>query len=251
MKLDGKKIRNRLLKLIDMNQIIAQIRRELKQNIDKTQKDPQYFYKEKVKAYGVRTPLVRKIGKKHFAKIKDLSKKEIFDLAKELLKSNYNEDATIAFQFVYALRKKFERNDFKLFESWLKKYVNNWGKCDDFATHSLGYFIEKFPDSINDFKKWVNSKNRWLRRGAAVSFIIPVREGNNLKEVFYIANGLLNDKDDLVQKGYGWLLKEASRKHQKEVFNYIMKNKNKMPRVALRYAIELMPQNLRRKVLVK
>jgi len=234
-----------------MNLIIAQIRKELKQNIDKTQKDPQYFHKEKVNAYGVRTPLVRQIGKKYFTKIKYFKKKEVFDLAKEFLKSDYNEEATIAFQFVYAIRKKFEKNDFKLFESWFKKYINNWGKCDDFATHTLGYYIEKFPDSINDLKKWVKSKNRWLKRGVAVSFIVPARKGNNLKEVFYIANGLLRDKNDLVQKGYGWLLKEASRKHQREVFNYIMKNKDKMPRIALRYAIELMPQNLRKKALAK
>lgn len=56
---------------------------------------------------------------------------------------------------------------------------------------------------------------------------------------------LLTDTDDMVQKGYGWLLKEASRKHQKEVFDYVMKNKNVMSRTALRYAIELMPGEMR------
>jgi len=48
-----------------------------------------------------------------------------------------------------------------------------------------------------------------------------------------------------VQKGYGWLLKEASRKHQKDVFDYVMINKKTMPRTALRYAIELMPKELK------
>jgi 3-methyladenine DNA glycosylase AlkD len=46
----------------------------------------------------------------------------------------------------------------------------------------------------------------------------------------------------MVQKGYGWLLKEASRKHTDEVFAYVMRNKRSMPRTALRYAIELMPK---------
>jgi 3-methyladenine DNA glycosylase AlkD len=49
----------------------------------------------------------------------------------------------------------------------------------------------------------------------------------------------------MVQKGYGWLLKEASRKHQKEVFSYVLKNRKKMPRTALRHAIELMPKELK------
>ncbi len=64
-----------------------------------------------------------------------------------------------------------------------------------------------------------------------------------------IADILLEDKDDLVQKGYGWLLKEASRTHQEQVFEYVMRNKAIMPRTALRYAIEKMPEELRRKAM--
>jgi 3-methyladenine DNA glycosylase AlkD len=64
-----------------------------------------------------------------------------------------------------------------------------------------------------------------------------------LKEAFEISDILLAEKDDIVQKGYGWLLKEESRKHQREVYGYILKNKNAMPRIALRYAIELMPKS--------
>ena len=56
---------------------------------------------------------------------------------------------------------------------------------------------------------------------------------------------LLLDKENLVQKSYGWLLKEASNNYQKKVFDYVMKNKNNMPRTALRYAIEKMPRKLK------
>ncbi len=72
-----------------------------------------------------------------------------------------------------------------------------------------------------------------------------------LEDVFEIADILLSDKDDLVQKGYGWMLKEASRQHQREVFNYIMRKKTVMPRTALRYAIEKMPEDLRRRAMKK
>jgi 3-methyladenine DNA glycosylase AlkD len=66
-----------------------------------------------------------------------------------------------------------------------------------------------------------------------------------MDDVFEISDNLLKDKDDLVQKGYGWLLKEASRLHQNEVFEYVMKNKRDMPRTALRYASEKLPRDLR------
>jgi 3-methyladenine DNA glycosylase AlkD len=61
----------------------------------------------------------------------------------------------------------------------------------------------------------------------------------------------LLDPDDLVQKGYGWLLKEESRKHQKEVYDYVVKNRQIMPRTALRYAIELMPKELKAEAMKK
>jgi len=62
---------------------------------------------------------------------------------------------------------------------------------------------------------------------------------------------LLLDGDDLVQKGYGWLLKEESRLHTKEVFDYVVKNRRVMPRTALRYAIELMPKTLKAEAMKK
>jgi 3-methyladenine DNA glycosylase AlkD len=82
-----------------------------------------------------------------------------------------------------------------------------------------------------------------------VSLIVPAKRGMFLPEIFEIADLMLIDGDDMVQKGYGWMLKEASRKHQAEVFDYVMKWKAKMPRTALRYAIEKMPVEMRRRAM--
>jgi 3-methyladenine DNA glycosylase AlkD len=84
-----------------------------------------------------------------------------------------------------------------------------------------------------------------------VSLIVPAKKGLFLQEAIEISDTLLLDPDDMVQKGYGWLLKEASRKHQKEVLDYILKNRKTMPRTALRYAIELMPKELKAEAMKK
>ena len=55
----------------------------------------------------------------------------------------------------------------------------------------------------------------------------------------------------MVQKGYGWMLKEASNLYPQEVFQYVMRHKIKMPRTALRYAIEKLPPGLRKKAMAK
>ena len=62
-----------------------------------------------------------------------------------------------------------------------------------------------------------------------MSLIIPAKKGDFLQDALEISDMLLRDEDDMVQKGYGWLLKEESRKHQKEVLDYVLKNRKKCP----------------------
>jgi len=71
----------------------------------------------------------------------------------------------------------------------------------------------------------------------------------NIVHAFEIADLLLTDADDMVQKGYGWMLKEAGLNFRDEVFEYVMKNKDKMPRTALRSAIEKLPADMRKKAM--
>ncbi len=235
-----------------MSKTINAIRKQLKQNAsEKTKKTAQTFFKEKIKIYGVTAPVAVKIGKESFKNIKDKTKAEIFALCEELLKSGYIEEAFIAYNWSHYLHKDFEPEDFKIFERWVNKNVSNWAECDTLCNHTIGTFIETFPQYIKQLKIWTKSKNRWTKRASAVTLILPARKGMFLKDVFEIADSLLLDADDMVQKGYGWLLKEASRKHQKETFDYVVKHKKVMSRTALRYAIEKMPENLRKKAMEK
>jgi 3-methyladenine DNA glycosylase AlkD len=235
-----------------MNKIIQSIRTELKNNADAaTHKSFQRFFKEEVTYYGVKLAIVGKIAKKYWKEIKDLEKKEIFKLCEELYHSDFCEEAFIVSYWVPNLSEMFEKDDLVLFKKWIDKYINNWAKCDGFCNHSVGDLIEKYPECIKEVISWTKSGNRWMKRASAVSLIVPAKRGKYLPEVFKIADKLISDKDDMVQKGYGWLLKEASRYHQKEVFDYVCQNKNRMPRTALRYAIELMPKELKAEAMRK
>ena len=229
-----------------MNQVTAKIRGELEASADeKTKRSFQRFFREKVTYYGVKTGTVAKIAKEHWSEVKLFSKEKIFALCEELFQSDYMEEAFVASFWLPNMVEKLEPADLAVFKAWIEKYVNNWAKCDTFCNHTVGCLIEKHPESVSEVKSWAKSENRWLKRAAAVSLIIPAKKGMFLREVFEISGMLLNDEDDMVQKGYGWLLKEASRKHQNEVFNYVLKNRRAMPRTALRYAIELMPKELK------
>lgn len=195
--------------------------------------------------------MVTKIAKDFFKTIKDWKRQDIYDLCEELWQSGYMEESFIACHWSYAVHKDYREEDFNIFAKWVDNYVNNWASCDTLCNHTVGAFVAQYPAYLAEIKKWALSPNRWMRRAAAVSLIVPAKQGKFLEDVFEIADLLLTDKDDLVQKGYGWLLKVASQAHQSEVFDYVMKNKAAMPRTALRYAIEKMPQDLKWKAMAK
>lgn len=235
-----------------MENILADIRQALSDNVDeKTLNSGQNFFKEKIRFYGVKVPVVNKISKETFQTIKNKSKSEIFSLCEELWISGYNEESWIACNLSYYIHQDYEPADFNIFEQWVNRYVTNWASCDTLCNHTIGTFVEMYPQYISELKRWAYSDNRWVRRAAAVTLIIPARKGMFLKDIFEIADILLLDSDDLVQKGYGWMLKTASEAYQKEIFDYVMSKKAIMPRTSLRYAIEKMPQPLRSEAMKK
>ena len=235
-----------------MNNTIEQIRVDLKAATDsKTQQSFQRFFKEQVKYYGVKTETVGKIAKKYWHAVENLGKQDLFGLCEELYRSDYTEEAFIVAFWLPNYMDHLEPSDLATFKRWIECYINNWAKCDGFCNHTIGDLLQKYPQSVGEVKSWAKSKNRWLKRASAVSLIVPAKKGLFLKDAIEICDALLRDGDDMVQKGYGWLLKEESRVHQKEVFDYVVCNRKNMPRTALRYAIELMPKELKAEAMKK
>ena len=235
-----------------MDPIIAQIRHELETLANpEIQKSSKRYFKEEIRCYGVKTAPVIAMAKKYWKEVRDRPKSDVFALCEELYGSGYMEESFIVSQWAHALSSRYERKDLAVFRRWIDMYITNWASCDGFCNHTVGEFIEQYPECTDELKRWTQSKNRWMRRASAVSLIVPAKRGKFLKESIEIADLLLTDTDDMVQKGYGWLLKEVSRKHTDEVFAYIMKNKRQMPRTALRYAIELMPKELKAEAMKK
>jgi 3-methyladenine DNA glycosylase AlkD len=235
-----------------MDPVIAQIRDALNTHADPgIRKASQRFFKDTVTCYGIKTATVTAIAKKYWKEVHGRPKAEIFALCEELYQSGYLEESFIVSNWAHALSGRYEREDLAIFRHWIDTYITNWASCDGFCNHTMGDYIGKYPEYIAELKRWTRSENRWMRRAAAVSLIVPAKHGKFLEESLAIADLLLTDSDDMVQKGYGWLLKEASRTHTVEVFSYVMKNKKTMPRTALRYAIELMPKDLKAEAMKK
>lgn len=226
------------------------LEKELRKHIDPVYREgSRRFFKGEITNFGVRLGTVRKIGKQYYKEIKGLSKKDVFKIAEELLQNKEEEFATIAFSFIYARKQEFTPSDFPFFKRIVQNHVTNWARCDDFCTHSVGTILMMYPKLVQSIKTWATHKNLWMRRAAAVSFIYPARKKLFIDDIFEIATTLLEDKEDMVQKGYGWMLKDASLTVPAKVYTFVMDHKDRMPRTALRYAIERFPKEMKKEAM--
>jgi 3-methyladenine DNA glycosylase AlkD len=130
--------------------------------------------------------------------------------------------------------------EFALFTRWLDRYVNNWGHTDGLSLWLLGASIANDASLIGKLDSWTRSKNRWKRRAAAVALVYSAKRGEHTGAILRIAKPLIADKDDMVQKGVGWLLKETYPKKPSEVVRFLVAHRSETTRLILRYAAEKM-----------
>lgn len=199
----------------------------------------QAYSKDAIQSLGVRTGNIRQIAKDFYPEVKSIPLPAFLATCETLLQRGMVEHRCIAFAWAYRRRKDLEPRHFGVLLGWLSQYVRNWADCDQLCCEVFGEFMVRYPEFAPQTLDWAKSENRWLRRAASVVLIVDLRkEAKFLPLILQIAEILLPDRDDLVQKGYGWALKEAIHTHEEKVFQFILQHKAAMSRTALRYAIE-------------
>lgn len=187
---------------------------------------------------GCRVPDIRKIAKKY--KTLDLN------TVLKLLSSSIHEERLFA---LIVLVLKFDEADIsgrrKIYELYIKntKYINNWDLVDLTAPNIVGSFL--LNTNKNILYDFVKSKSLWERRIAIVSTHHFIRN-KSFTDTLKIAKLLLNDKEDLIHKACGWMLREVAKRDKPLVVGFLSKYQKNMPRVMLRYAIERFPQKDRK-----
>jgi 3-methyladenine DNA glycosylase AlkD len=125
----------------------------------------------------------------------------------------------------------------ELYDLYLRRHdrINNWDLVDVCAIHVVGGYLFDRPRKI--LYQLARSKNMWERRTAIVSTAYFIRKGE-LDDTYKIAEMLLGEKEDLVHKATGWMLRFAGDKDRPRLVKFLEQHGATMPRVALRYSIE-------------
>lgn len=125
----------------------------------------------------------------------------------------------------------------EFFDLYIRRHdrINNWDLVDLGCLHMTGRYL--YDKSRNILYRMARSKNLWERRTAILSTCYFIRQGE-VEDTFKIASLLVHDKEDLVHKATGWMLRFAGTKDPKTLVGFLDQYAATMPRTLLRYAIE-------------
>lgn len=219
-----------------------QIHQVLQDSVTLTQVQATRFFKTEEGEYsahdkfmGITIPVLRRIAKQYG----DIN----YDILQELLESRFNEERLLGlFILVSQYKKAREEEKERIFIFYLGNLdrINNWNLVDASAHLIIGAHLWDRDRQILD--KLALSSNLWHRRIAVVSTWYFIKNGYT-ESTFNIAKVLLADRNDLIHKATGWMLREAGKVNSHSLVDFLETYRHKMPRTMLRYAIEKFDQS--------
>ena len=216
------------------------------------------YFPEGFECLGANATDIKQILKTFQTKYADLNAEQTLELTEAFLKeAKYNEEYLLAFALINKFVKRHYDDALLVrFEYWLEEYANNWSLVDDLCLKAVFNFLMTRPHLIESMQHWALSQSPWCRRAACVVWVKFIKRKIG-KQTYYLnaalifkqCDLLLDDEDEFVQKGVGWLLKVTVIEHQAEVIRFIEENINRFSRPTLRYAIEKMDGETRKAML--
>ena len=209
----------------------------------------QWFFKEEIKSHGWYTAALRRAMRRCRREI--LSQQDfdfLLAVADQLFRGAVLEEKIAAVLLLENLDAQFRDREFRLFESWLD-CISSWADHDGLVHALIAPMIAARPQRAKSVFHWAKSRDRWHRRAACVALIRGARAKMFFPEIVRLADLLLNDDDDMVQKGLGWLLRETAKLDAKRTVPYLMRIRERAPRLVLRTACETLPGNVKSRIL--
>ena len=211
----------------------------------------QRFFKDEIRSRGWYTRELRRLSVRFRRTILAESGQEfLVRVADQLFRGEVLEEKIFAVTMLQGIVDSFAKPEFKLFEGWLDR-VNTWADHDALVHYLIGPMVARDDSYLPRPLRWAKSQERWHQRAAAVSLIHSTRQHKHFANIQRIAEMLVPSEDDMVQKGLGWLLREAATFNPEITVKHLMTIRDRAPRLVLRTACETLPEAVKRRVLGK
>jgi 3-methyladenine DNA glycosylase AlkD len=201
--------------------------------------------------YNVGTEAMRRMARQIYRAHRNAwSVDDALAFADRLIVDRYLEVKSVGIEVMACYRRAFVPRLLPAWKRWLARgHSSNWATTDSICGSLIGPLLVQHPNLLERVAGWSRDRNMWVRRASAVSLIPSARRGIGLHLAYGVARRLHADKEDLIQKAVGWMLREAGKADPKRLERYLHANGPSIPRTTLRYAIERFPPAKRRHLL--
>jgi len=202
--------------------------------------------------YNVGTAGVRNMARElHRRHRDDWSMDEAALFADRLVRDRYLEVKSVGIEVLARYRRDFAPRLLAVWKRWLARNDSaNWATTDAICGLLIGPLLVMHPSLVRGVASWSRHPNMWVRRASAVSLIPSMRSGRALDSAYGVARALHADREDLIQKAVGWMLREAGKADAARLEAYLRRHGRTTPRTTVRYAIERMSPAKRKAMLL-
>jgi len=212
-----------------------------------------YFKKfEPVHLFGVATPDLRALARRHLARIRRVwSAAEAIRFAELAVRRREMETKWIGFHFLGRFGRDLPAGLVDRCRRWAERgWCSNWAMTDSLSSEVIAPLLGRHPRLVATVTGWHRSPSVWVRRLSVVPLVPLARHGEQLDAAYGVVRALAADREDMVHKACGWLLREAGKTDMKRLERFLLRHGPRLPRTTVRYAIERMPPARRRRLLV-
>ena len=192
------------------------------------------YLKSPFRFFGNKVPFIGNMAKEFRRANKEAGRKYFFGLAKRLWGSEYHEEKILAVKLLEQYPQYLDIDAMPVLEKMLSESTG-WDHIDGISIYLVGEVLKKDKAAYAYLKKWKGSNNFWMRRSSMISQILLFRKGEgDMKLFFGFAEEMIEEKEFFIRKAIGWTLREMTKASPDEVFDFLMKVKDRASGLTLR-----------------
>ena len=209
--------------------------------------DPQRAIQEKrylkspIAHYGASVPAIRRAVHEVLGAREDLTRKRLLDVVRRLWSSTIHEHRMAAVTVLEECEELLEPVDLATVEEMIRGSFT-WAYVDGLAASVAGALVDRHPELVDELDRWAEDESFWLRRGALLALLLPLREGRGgWRRFTRYADGMLDETEFFIRKAIGWVLRETSKKRPDRVRKYVAARLDRLSGLSFREAVKRLP----------
>lgn len=195
------------------------------------------YLKSDLEHFGATVGDIRRIARDAVKAHPGITHDELTDLVAALWSRPIHDSRMAAVMLLQFHSKMLRLDDMDTLESMIRG-SRTWAYVDDLAGHVAGSLVSRYPEASAWLDRWAVDVNFWIRRSALLALLDSLKRGERFDQFARYADSMLDEKAFFIRKAIGWVLRETSKQHPEEVYDWLLPRAGRASGVTLREAVK-------------